>query len=413
MFTYIRLSVLPPLLSLLLLSQVQAFSPASSPPASTELICHTAHAPECYPAIFQPTEHFQRIHDDQSIPPGLHVRMNLATGLKEARLNVPEPPGTPHADLVIIDDLPPRPSIEEDEPVAEIPELQDQSNPDTGYERGPYFPAAFDAEESSIFSSSIATLHATTALSVTDLPALSDLQDLAHSIHWGAALTRDAAISQRLVSAIDPASAASAEVRSAATLLLGTAIHSNPDALNALLSRSYSSEARMDPLLNVLAALRDPEQDDMTLKTRTVFLLSQLCQNSEQLRVFVHSEGLLLLLDHFEPENLTLDDGKDKFRAKAANFIYDRILSGLDSANGFVSQSGSQISGLQDNQALVKGLERWCNAFPKALRAYESVGMGAKALSPAADAAYESIKQTNQALREKSLQLGICANESE
>ena len=336
--------------------------------------------------------------------------MNLATGLKEARLNVPEPPGTPHADLVIIDDLPPRPSIEEDEPVAEIPELQDQSNPDAGYERGPYFPAAFDAEESSIFASSIATLHVTTALSVTDLPALSDLQDLAHSIHWGAALARETAVSQRLVSAVDPASAASAEVRSAATLLLGTAIHSNPDALGALLSHS---EARMDPLVNVLAALRDPEQDDMTLKTRTVFLLSQLCQSTEQLRVFVHSEGLLLLLDEFESETLTLDDGKDKFRAKAANFIYDRILSGLDSANGFVSLSGSQFSGLQDNPALVKGLERWCNAFPKALRKYESVGMGAKAHSPALDAAYESIKQTNQALREKSLQFGICGNESE
>ena len=414
MFTYIRLSTLPPLLSLLLLSQVQASPPASSPPASTDLICHTAHASECYPAIFQPTEHFQRIHDDQSIPPGLHVRMNLATGLKEARLNVPEPPGTPHADLVIIDDLPRRPSIEEDESVAEISELQDQSNPDTGYERGPYFPAAFDAEESSIFSSSIATLHATTtALSVTDLPALSDLQDLAHSIHWGAALARDAVVSQRLVSAIDPVTGASSEVRSAATLLLGTAIHSNPDALGALLSHSYSPDARMDPLINVLAALRDQEQYDMTLKTRTVFLLSQLCQNTEQLGIFVHSDGLILLLDHFEPENLTLDDGKDKFRAKAANFIYDRILSGLDSANGFVSQSGSQISGLQDNPALVKGLERWCNALPKALRKYESVGRGANAISSAAEIAYESIKQTNQALREKSLQLGVCGNESE
>ena len=340
--------------------------------------------------------------------------MNLATGLKEARLNVPEPPGTPHADLVIIDDLPHRPSIEEDEPVAEISELQDQSNPDTGYERGPYFPAAFDAEESSIFSSSIATLHATTtALSVTDLPALSDLQDLAHSIHWGAALARDTVVSRRLVSAIDPASAASPEVRSAATLLLGTAIHSNPDALGALLSHPSSPDARMDPLINVLAALRDQEQYDMTLKTRTVFLLSQLCHNTEQLGIFVHSDGLILLLDHFEPENLTLDDGKDKFRAKAANFIYDRILSGLDGANGFLSQSGSQISGLQDNPALVKGLERWCNAFPKALRKYESVGGGAKALSSAAEIAYESIKQTNQALREKSLQFGICGNESE
>lgn len=329
--------------------------------------------------------------------------MNLATGLKEARLNVPEPPGTPHADLVIIDDLPPRPSIEEDEPVSEVPELQDQSNPDTGYERGPYFPAAFDAEESSIFSSSMATLHATTALSTTDLPALSDLQDLAHCIHWGAALARDAVVSQRLVSAIDPGSAASAEVRSAATLLLGTAIHSNPEALDALLSHSQSSEARMDPLVNVLAALRDPVQDDMTLKTRTVFLLSQLCQNTEQLQIFVHSEGLTTLFDLFESESSTLNDGKDKFRAKAANFIYDRILS-----------IGSEISGLEDFQTLVKDLEPWCDAFKKALRKDRMVDMSEISPTAAADAAYESIKQANKALREKSLNLplGICGNES-
>lgn len=355
----------------------------------------------------------ERIHDDQSIPPGLHVRMNLATGLKEARLNVPEPPGTPHADLVIIDDLPPRPSIEEHEPAAEVQGLQDQSDPDTGYERGPYYPAAFDAEESSLFFSSVAVLQSATALSTAYLPALSALQDLSHSIHWGVALARDTAVCQHLVSAIDPGSGASAEIRSAAALLLGTAIHSNLDALDALLSHPYSPEAGMTPVFNVLAALRDPEQEDMTLKTRTVFLLSQLCQNTEQLRIFVHSEGLNTLFDLFEADKITLDDGKAKLRAKAANFIYDRVLSSLGNADGLVSKSGSEISGLENDQALVKGLEPWCYAFTKALRKYKFVGISAEDVSPAADTAYESIKEANQALREESVQLGICENESE
>lgn len=413
MSKYIRLSILPPLLSMLLLNQVGASAPASSPAASTELICHTAHASECYPAIFQPTEHFQRIHDDQSIPPGLHVRMNLATGLKEARLNVPEPPGTPHADLVIIDDLPPRPSIEEDGVVPEVPELQDQSDPDTGYERGPYFPPDFDAEESSLFSSSIAKLHSRTALSTTDLPSLSALQDLAHSIHWGVALARDTIVSQHLISAIDPRSATLTKVRSAAALLLGTAIHSNPDALDALLSHPHSSEAGTVPVLIVLAALRDSEQADITLSKRIVFLLSQLCQNTDQLRVFVHSEGLTTLFDSFEPEKAIWDDSSHKFRAKAANFIYDRILSILGSADGLVSQPGSEISGLKDDQTLVKGLKPWCNAFRDVLRKYKVASMNGEDLSPAADAAYESIKEANQKLRAETLHLGICGDESE
>ena len=410
----IRLSVFPPLLLFFILSRVHGYAPVSSPAASTDLICHTAHASECYPAIFQPTEHFQRIHDDQSIPAGLHVRMNLATGLKEARLNVPEPPGTPHADLVIIDDLPPRPRIEEDDRVTKVPELQDQSHPDSGNERiGHFHPAALNVEESSLFHSSITALRSTTMLSDTDLPALSALQDLAHSIHWGVALVQDAAACRSLLSAIDPGSTATGEIRSAAALLLGTAVHSNPDALDALLSNPYSSEAGVTPAIAVLTVLRDQDQADITLKTRTVFLLSQLCQDTEQLRIFVHSGGLDTFFDLFESDRTTLHDGKDRFRAKVANFIYDRILSSLGGVNGLASQADPSMSALASDQALVKGLEPWCNAFTKALKMYKLVGMSAENPSPAADAALKSIKETNQALKEAHAHLGICENESE
>lgn len=401
MFKHIPLSVSLPLLSLLLLSNVRASAPASSPTAIAELICHTAHASACYPAIFHPTEHFQPIHDDQSVPAGLHIRINLATGLKEGRLNVPEPLGTPHSDLVIIDDQPLCSNVKEDGPVVE---LQDQSDADTRQGRRPYSPAASDVEESSLFYSSIAALHSTRPFSSRDLPALAALQDLAHSIHWGIALARDTAICQNLVSAIYPGIATSAEVRSAAALLLGTAIHSNPDALDALLSHPYSSDVSNTPVANVLAALGDSKQEDIMFKTRTVFLLSQLCQNVEQLRFFVQSEGLTTLFKLVELAKMSLDDGKDKFRAKVANFLYDRILSSIGSAKGLVLQPGSEIIGLQ-NEGLVKDLGLWCKAFVKASIMYKSVGMSAGNLSPAADTAYESIRETHQALMEG----GICA----
>lgn len=412
MILSVRLSVLPHLLLFFsFLRKVHGSAPAFSPSASTELICHTALASDCYPAIFQPTEHFQRIHDDQSIPAGLHVRVNLATGLKEARLNVPESSGISHTELVVIDELSSRPSIGKDDTVTEIPELQDQLDPDTGYERrGPYHPAAFNAEESLLFFSSITTLHSTTSLSYTELTALSTLQDLAHSIHWGVALARDTAVCQMLFSAIDPGSDAPGEIRSAAALLLGTAVHSNPEALDALLSHQYSSEAGLTPAVTVLAALKAPDQGDLTIKTRTVFLLSQLCQNTGQLRVFVESGGLDTLFDLFEPDRMSIDDGKDKFRAKAANFIYDRILC---STNGLVSQSGLKASTLGNDRALMKGLQPWCNGFIRMLSLYEIASMSAENLSAAANAAFESIKETNQALKEAHAQLRICGNESE
>ena len=36
--------------------------------------------------MFEPTEEWQEIKPGQSIPPGLHVRVDLQTGLKEAKL---------------------------------------------------------------------------------------------------------------------------------------------------------------------------------------------------------------------------------------------------------------------------------------------------------------------------------------
>ena len=401
-------TILPFLLSCFLLPEVHGSEPFFSPPASTNLICHTSHASDCYPAVFQPTEHFQRIHEDQSLPAGLHVRINLATGLKEARLNVPEPPGTPHADLVIIDDLPPRPSIEEDRPVIEWSELQDQLASDTDYQHlGQYHPNAFNTDESSLFHSSTLSLRSTAALSIADIPALSILQELAHAIHWGVALTQDNAVCQILLDAIDPGSAASNETRSAATLLLGTALHNNLDALENLLSSSHSSKAGLAPLLTVLAALRVPERGNIMLRTRTVFLLSQLCQNKEQLSIFVHSGGLTTLLDLFDPENMAPNDEKGKFRAKVANFIYDRILAVHVDADSLGTQSRPEAGGWGDDQSFLQGLEPWCNALPKALRMYLGAGMSVT------NAVYESIQETNQALNEVHARLRICTNESE
>ena len=60
-----------------------------SPAAELDLICHTNNPDDCYPKIFQPTDEFQTVHDDQDLPPGLHVRLNVWTGEKEAKINVP------------------------------------------------------------------------------------------------------------------------------------------------------------------------------------------------------------------------------------------------------------------------------------------------------------------------------------
>jgi nucleotide exchange factor SIL1 len=59
-------------------------------PTGEEMICSQEHAGDCYPKLFQPTKDFQVIREGQDLPPGLHVQMDMTTGKKQARLNIPE-----------------------------------------------------------------------------------------------------------------------------------------------------------------------------------------------------------------------------------------------------------------------------------------------------------------------------------
>ncbi|KAI1213908.1 uncharacterized protein F4807DRAFT_204934 [Annulohypoxylon truncatum] len=64
--------------------------PSESPSAETELICHTDNPADCYPKVFSATEEFQIVHDDQDLPPGLHVQLDVQTGKKQAKLYDPK-----------------------------------------------------------------------------------------------------------------------------------------------------------------------------------------------------------------------------------------------------------------------------------------------------------------------------------
>lgn len=300
---------------------VQAVVP--SPKATTDLICHTNHASECYPRTFQPTTRFQTVHDDQNLPPGLHIRMNLATGVKEAKLNEPDrEEGRDAAGLVVVDDVPYR-----------SPGLRDQSNPQQY--TPPARPAPIDLSESGVFASSIDALKASSSSDSNDvIPALSTLEDLSHSHHWGLALARDASLSQILFGFLSPSTSqfqSSPEVRSATALLLATAIHNNPDALIAAVSHFYNDKWPTGPLEAVILALAHEQLP--SLLTRMVFLLSALCQDEKQLWKFVQAGGLDLLAEVFDAENAGSDE-RDRLRGKIANLMFDRFLQLETSIDG-------------------------------------------------------------------------------
>ena len=290
-----------------------------SPKAATDLICHTNHASECYPQTFQPTKNFQTVHDDQNLPPGLHVRMNLATGVKEARLNIPEPnEDVDTSALTIIDDF--------DLAGYQEPNREADKNPmDTQQQdsrQQPFLPPQHDVAEGTLFSNSASTIKNPNSHTSVLLPAIESLEDLAHSYHWGLSLAKDGEIVHRLFQLLLPTQL-SLEIRSLATLVFGTAIHNNEAALTAALSHFYNDEWPEGPLEAVIMALLH-EQSPLLLN-RMLFLLSSLCQDQTQLQKFLEAGGIELLIKTYQAEPTTVGE-RHKLRKKVTHFVFDHLL---------------------------------------------------------------------------------------
>ena len=289
-----------------------------SPKAFTDLICHTNHASECYSRIFQPTEQFQTVRDDQELPPGLHVRINLATGVKEARLNVLDPEDTDvYSDLTVVEN----PEHSESEMQAEQPREGNYIR--EGAHQHP-LGSPHDVGEGSVFSSRVAAIRGSSFLddAAALLPPLEDLKELSHSYHWGLTVAEDETLMHKLFQFLLP-ERVPLEIRSMTAILLGTALHNNPAALNSALSHFYNDEWPQGPLEAVIMALI--HEKSPSLLSRIVFLLSSLCQDRGQLARFLESNGTNLLIQVFHAESAGRDD-RDRLRGKIANFVLDRFL---------------------------------------------------------------------------------------
>jgi nucleotide exchange factor SIL1 len=386
-----RLNALFAYICLLLLcssAYANAPAPAHSPKANTVLICHTSHASECYPAIFQPTEYFQQIHDDQSIPPGLHVRLNLATGLKEARLNVPEAEDAPKADLVIIDNTAQLPNDWEQAPYLDRSQkvLEDQNRewqetaPSKSGLDDSFAPG--DVSDKSNYLLAQKTVLGSSNVQST-LSAMEFLTGLSHDLEWGIALARNADLSRTLVEYINPQSGVPIKVRSASAQLLATAVQNNAEALAALLAcYTEAEQSQYTPTRVVHTALKTSmtrENPDTIFQSRLLFLLTNLAPSLAQLQAFVSDGGLTTLLDLFVSMEVEPSaDGQGRIRMKIANYLQDHIISTIDGWPGhsllkmFSPGKSSEVSDSQLvwNEAM-KGMKAWCNALEIAFERYD------------------------------------------
>jgi nucleotide exchange factor SIL1 len=236
-------------------------TPSPSPLADVELICHTDNPAECYPKVFQPTHEFQVVHPDQDLPLGLHVRLNVYTGLKEAKINVPDEhdpalEGLPVDSSVVI--------VERDQTEPDQAQVKLPPNAPVYDSAGKVKePKSADPTEGSAFYKSLTILKK--GLDVDG--ALEMLEEISHDIYYGLKIAEDYDTVQELFclstappSSDNPQSTTRARL---ASLTLASTTQNNPKALAELanhwpkLSTTHCSSARTPLGTSIFTLLPD------------------------------------------------------------------------------------------------------------------------------------------------------------
>ncbi|KAI1119371.1 hypothetical protein F5Y14DRAFT_395049 [Nemania sp. NC0429] len=222
-------------------------SPAASPAAEPELICHTDNLAECYPKVFSATEEFQVVRDDQDLPPGLHVQLDVQTGRKQAKLYNPDDEENPALAGLPVDR----------EVIVVDPELPQDDEPRIPAGAPAYEPVGMvkaPREKNEEFSVALQTIKKSSdSQQSTDTSALDAalylLDDLSHDMYYGLQVAEDAEAVQSLLCLLlnrddseEEGRAFEERVDFLASSILSAAVGNNARAL-ATIEKSWDSIA--------------------------------------------------------------------------------------------------------------------------------------------------------------------------
>ncbi|KAF3015583.1 hypothetical protein E8E14_008162 [Neopestalotiopsis sp. 37M] len=323
-----------------------ASSPAApSPAAEGELICHSDNPAECYPKVFSATDEFQVVHDDQDLPPGLHVRMDIYSGKKEAKLYHPDADddsaleGLPVEQSVLVVD--PEPAAEDDVPripqgapvyeavgAVKEPQVQD-----------PDFVAALEFLKEHAERETWST---TDGVTVPFVDALRDLEDISHDMYYGKKIMEDedavkslfCLLTQRATVAV-PADRGLVEKRNLlASSTLSSALQNNPPALHHLESywdslMEYQCAAYEKPLKDIIFSGLEPSTEieiDHGIEAvwihRLLPVMSRLLKSDTIRPQFMAADGM----KHFLQILLKKGDAWAPPRARVSCIVSDTFL---------------------------------------------------------------------------------------
>ena len=281
---------------------------------------------------------FQRVRDDQHLPPGLHVRLNIWSGLKEARLNIPM------ADDEEMQDLPTERAVvmvpqPDQEPLEENPALRDRlpQKPPV-YEAAGKIPPPRDpdgsGDDSENFHRSVDVLGnlKTEKVDTHTESAFLILADLSHDIYYGVELMKRRDVLSRLLSMTmykSPDAAVASQYRRQAASVLANSVQNNPTALKeALNTWNKLSEplcggksCREHDLAQYIYQFLEMEFEPSAMKAK-IYALHGMLKDEDLRLAFLKLRGMDLLLSIFT----RLGEQWDTARVKIAQFVTDTFL---------------------------------------------------------------------------------------
>lgn len=320
---------------------VSSSDPSPFPSAENDIICSSTNSEDCYPRLFQPTKDFQIIKEGQDIPPGLHVRMNIYSGEREARLNIPmegeegySAEAMPEEQAIVIVEQPEEAEVIEEQTamrdhVPEQPPAYDPAGkvvpppPNDGGEMGTFQQAMiFVGVEGRAFDS-----------------ALDDLNELSHDIYYGVEITKNGPVLEKLVclmlgqgSEKFPADKRKRDHKAAS--ILASSIQNNPKALAEVakfwklvmhptcgIEHMEAKTKGKGNFVNVLKGRLGREKDPQTLKAK-ITAISGLLKEPAIRNDFLGTGGMELLLAIW----LKKGEQWDVVRRKVAQLVMDNFL---------------------------------------------------------------------------------------
>lgn len=211
---------------------------------SIKMICLPENPSDCYPQLFEPTNSWQTVREGQQIPPGLHVRVNLETGLEEARILQPD--DNVLSDVVIVDAK--SKEVEDFDLNSEAVKLKIQATLNEYRERKNEFTKnKVSVSDLGDFDNSVQEVVGFQSgdSSYRLEQALSTLADLSHDIEFGARLSLDPVIFHSMVALAEGFLSTKDKIANPTNLRLseliyrtmGSSLRNNPEAVENVLEK--------------------------------------------------------------------------------------------------------------------------------------------------------------------------------